>query len=207
VFCICTAVKLWRHVRHPLYRFPGPRLAAWTNFSFSVWFFSGRQPFKLLELHEKYGPVVRTAPNELSFNTAASWRDIYGTRPGHRTFIKSDFYDGGNFADQVHSIVSARDPAEHAHMRKYLSHVFSERSLKAQEGLIEEIVDEFIHQLGVYGAAEQGVDIVKWYELATFDIIGSLAFGKSFDGLKSGARCSNFLLVLRVTFLQAMIGD
>lgn len=162
-------------------------MAAWSNIPYSKWFFSGRQPYILLELHEKYGPVVRTAPNELSFNTAGSWKDIYGFRPGHKQFIKSDFYDGGSFANQAHSIVSVRDPNEHGKMRKYLNHAFSERSLKGQEDLVVELIDELISQLGVHGVEDNGVDIVNWFELATFDIIGSMAFGESFNGLRSGA--------------------
>ena len=140
----------------------------------------------ILKLHEKYGPVVRTAPNELSFNTDGSWKDIYGFRQGHLPFIKSPFYDGGSFADQAHSIVSERDPVTHGKMRKYLSHAFSDRSLKEQEDLVSDVVDEFIAQLGLNSSGEEGVDIVFWFNLTTFDIIGSLAFGESFGGLKSG---------------------
>lgn len=149
----------------------------------------GRQPFKLLELHNQYGDVVRTAPNELSFNTANAFRDIYNFRPGHQTFIKSDWYDFGPFADKAHSIVSERDPGKHGNMRKHLSHAFSDKSLKAQEPLINEVVDDFVAQIGVYGSRKGGVDIVTWFNLATFDIIGSLAFGQSFEGVKSG-QCS-----------------
>lgn len=152
----------------------------------SYWFLGRRQPYKILALHEKYGPVVRTSPNELSFSSVGSWKDIYGFRQGVGTFIKSEFYDGGSFADQAHSIVSERDPVTHGKMRKHLSHAFSDRSLKDQESLINEVVDELIMQLGIYASGEQGADIVMWFNLATFDIIGSLAFGESFGGLKSG---------------------
>jgi len=173
-------------VYHPLYKFPGPPSAAWSNALHSYTFMSGRQPYKLLDLHEKYGPVVRVAPNELSFSSAQSWKDIYGFRQGHKTFVKSPFYDGGSFADQAHSIVSERDPVEHGRMRKYLSHAFSDRSLKEQEVLVAEVVDEFIVQIGKQGTTHEGIDIVKWFNLTTFDIIGSLAFGESFEGVKSG---------------------
>ena len=71
-------------------------------------------------------------------------------------------------------------------MRKYLSHAFSERSLKEQEHLVGEIVDEFISQLGMNASGEDGANMVLWFNLTTFDIIGSLAFGESFGGLKSG---------------------
>ncbi|KAL9591972.1 MAG: hypothetical protein Q9179_007191, partial [Wetmoreana sp. 5 TL-2023] len=104
-------------------------------------------------------PVVRTAPNELSFNTAQSWKDIYDFRQGHLTFIKSDFYDGGSFADRCGSIVSERNPTVHGAMRKQLSHAFSQRSLMEQEDLISKSVDRFIAKLGEDGT--QSINIVR----------------------------------------------
>ncbi|PVH97982.1 putative cytochrome P450 [Periconia macrospinosa] len=171
---------------HPLAKFPGPKLAAVSNVSYCYWFLGGRQPFRMLELHNKYGPVVRTAPNELSFNTAKSWKDIYDFRQGHQTFVKSDFYEGGSFADQCGSIVSERDVNRHSKMRRDLSHAFSQRSLTEQEALISGVVDDFITQLGLVGAA--GVNIVDWFTMATFDIIGDLAFGETFSGIKSAQK-------------------
>lgn len=168
---------------------------------------------------------MRVAPNELSFNTAQSWRDIYEKKKGHATFIKSDFYDGGNFAAEAHSIVSVRDPDEHANMRRYLRDAFSDRSLREQEYLISEVIDRFVERIGEEGKDKSGIDIVRWFNLATFDselfglrfmcyvscvsggrsrtigegrlslrytdfglniVIGSLAFGQSFGGIKSG---------------------
>lgn len=112
---------------------------------------------------------MRVAPNELSFNTAQSWRDIYEKRKGQETFIKSDFYDGGNFAAEAHSIVSVRDPEEHAHMRRYLREAFSDRSLRDQEHLISLVIDRFIERIGEKGKDSAGIDIVMWFNLATFD--------------------------------------
>jgi hypothetical protein len=38
---------------------------------------AGRLPYKIAELHAKYGPVVRVAPTELSFNNEDAWWPIY----------------------------------------------------------------------------------------------------------------------------------
>lgn len=184
---VISATAIWKHVQDPLYRFPGPFLAAWSYLPYTYWLFSQRQPFKLTELHEKYGPVVRIAPNQLSFNTAASYQDIYGSRQGqHQTFLKSNFYDAGAFSPQAHSIITERDPIRHAKQKKYVSAAFSDKALKSQEGLINEVVDKFIKQLGVHASGEQGANLVTWFSLATFDIIGSLSFGESFGGVESG---------------------
>ena len=136
------------------------------------------------------GPVVRIAPNEVSFNSAQSWKDIYGFRQGHKTFVKSEFYDGGSFADQAHSIVSERDPTEHGKMRKFLSHAFSDRSLSEQEFLIASVIDGFIGQIGKTGP--NGLDISAAFGRLTFDIIGNLAFGTEFGGVESGLPPSIF---------------
>jgi hypothetical protein len=52
--------------------------------------------------------------------------------------------------------------------------------------LVSEVVDEFIKRLGINASGETGADIVFWFNLTIFDIIGSLAFGTSFGGLTSG---------------------
>ncbi|KAI1130843.1 cytochrome P450 [Nemania abortiva] len=172
---------------HPLSKYPGPRLAAVSNAAHSWWFLGGRQPFKLLELHEKYGPVVRTAPNDLSFNTSQSFKDIYGFRQGHKPFIKGNFYEGGTFAARgVTSIISERDPTRHGEMRRLLAHAFSLTSLKEQEELISGSIDRFI-ELVKTKTCERGevFDIAKGYERMSFDIIGDLAFGQNFGALET----------------------
>ena len=169
---------------HPLSEFPGPLLAKISNLPYSQSYMGGRQPYDLLELHERYGSVVRIAPNELSFSSAQSWKDIYGGRTLQNTFVKSTFYEGGNFANQASSIVSERDPERHRSMHKYLSAAFSDASLKEQEYLISHVIDRFIAQIGTYG--HESIDMTIWFNLMTFDIIGELAFGESFNGVESG---------------------
>jgi cytochrome P450 len=122
----------------------------------------------------------------LSFSNSKSWKDIYGFRPDHKTFVKSEFYDGGSFADQASSIVSERDPTEHGRMRKYLSHAFSDRSLMEQEEIISSVIDRFIIKVGETGTRPEGTNFSKRLEMMTFDIIGDLAFGETFGGVESG---------------------
>ncbi|RYN45628.1 hypothetical protein AA0119_g11840 [Alternaria tenuissima] len=72
-------------------------------------------------------------------------------------------------------------------MRSYLRDVFSDQYLREQESLISDIIDQFITLIGEKGSSIDGIDIVMWFNLATFDIIGSLAFGESFGGISSGS--------------------
>ena len=135
------------------------------------------------ELHDRYGPVVRVAPNQLSFSSATSWKDIYGHVPGRKQFLKGTFYEP--MPGEASNIVSTGNVGVHAAMRKDLSHGFSEAALSEQEDLIHHFVDLLIRQIGQHGVSEP-IDMVKWYNLTTFDIIGELAFGEPFGGLESG---------------------
>lgn len=143
---------------------------------------SGHNVQSIKALHDKYGPVVRVSPNQLSFCSATAWKDIYGHSPSRKTFRKGNFYEGT--AGQVRTLVSVSDPAQHAAMRKTLSHGFSASALAAQEDLIQHYVDLLIQQLRQRSGTV--VNAVKWYNFATFDIIGKLSFGEPFGALEAG---------------------
>lgn len=133
------------------------------------------------------GPVVRTAPNELSFNTAHSWRDIYGSRPDHKVLVKGKFYSGGSYAGMgTTSVVSETDPQVHRQMRGYLASSFSERSMAEQEHFVSASINAFIELVGRKSDAPGGFDMVSLLGMLTFDITGDLAFGQSFGCLENG---------------------
>ncbi|KXH53928.1 benzoate 4-monooxygenase cytochrome P450 [Colletotrichum salicis] len=93
----------------------------------------------LIASKKPQGPLFVWHPNELSFSSSSSWQEIYGVRKGIEPFIKSEFYDGGNFAAEALSTVSKRDPKKHAEMRRYLGTEFSDRSLKSQEPMVADL--------------------------------------------------------------------
>lgn len=63
---------------HPLARVPGPHLAAWTSLYKAYYIHFGDISGHTIILHQKYGNVVRIAPNELSFASIESTKVIYG---------------------------------------------------------------------------------------------------------------------------------
>lgn len=76
---------------HTLSSFPGPFLASLTNVWKAYHLWTLHLPEKLLELHEKYGEVVRVGPNDLSIRTKSSSGLIYKSG---RLMPKTKFYDG-----------------------------------------------------------------------------------------------------------------
>ncbi|KAL9120827.1 MAG: hypothetical protein Q9187_002618 [Circinaria calcarea] len=146
---------------------------------------SGQVAGNFKRLHDKYGPVVRTAPNELSFIEPSVWKTIYTQRQSrHAKFQKNYDTFHENQSDLSHSIFIA-DDADHLRMRKVLAHAFSERALREQEPLIQAHVDSLIQELYEETAKmNRQLDLVKWYNWVAFDIVADLAFGEPFDCLK-----------------------
>ena len=176
------AYNLWWH---PLARFPGPKRAAVSPF-WAMWhWLSGENLNKLCDLHNQYGSVVRIAPNQLSFCSSSSWKDVHGHKPGRKPFLKGPWYRP--FPQDHYNIVSVSNPGHHALMRKSLSHGFSSGALIAQEDRLQYFVNKFVDQIDLRFTHTAG-DMTKWYNYVTFDAIGELAFGEPFGCVESG-RC------------------
>ncbi|RDW91761.1 hypothetical protein BP5796_01155 [Coleophoma crateriformis] len=172
---------------HPLARYPGPRLAAVSNAWYGIHWLGGKYPQDVAALHQKYGDVVRVAPNELSFNRFETYKEIYG-HPGRdrAPFLKAGGPDKPN---ETVGIATTRNPQVHAQIRKNLSPAFSTKALRLQTDVVLKYVHLFVEQLSRHGTKPEGVPMQQWYVWLTFDIIGDLAFGESF-GAVAGAKTS-----------------
>jgi hypothetical protein len=63
---------------HPLRKVPGPRLASVTGLWRTARYFRGSWLDDIVALHRTYGPVVRIAPNEISFVDEPALKELYG---------------------------------------------------------------------------------------------------------------------------------
>lgn len=171
-------------VLHPLRTYPGPFLWRTTSAFSDYHTFRGTLHTKVVQFHAQYGPVVRLAPNTLTFTSSQARKEILAHFPGKEENPK----DMGGFAmpPNGHQSILLSDKETHARFRRLLSHAFSERGLKAQEGHINDHIDLLVERLSEKARAGQQVDMVDYYNMTTFDIIGDLAFGESFDCLKDG---------------------
>ena len=124
----------------------------------------------------------------MSFASVASWKAIYGhSSPGTQQPIKSEFYDiyGSGFRSLC--IGSERNPAKHQKMKKSLAAAFSTKALLEQEEIVTQTIDKFIARVYTEGrSSKRGVNLTKWFEMVSFDILGEMAFGESFGSIESG---------------------
>lgn len=66
-----------RLVLSPLSKVPGPAIAATTRLVLMYYEFTRRRRRWIHALHKKYGPIVRIAPDEISFATWDAAKEIY----------------------------------------------------------------------------------------------------------------------------------
>lgn len=132
-----------------------------------------------------YGPIVRIAPNELSFTDSSAWKPIHSHRPFQKNF---DMYYN-RIPGRPHNILVA-DDADHSRIRRIMGKAFTEMALKDQEPVVQSYIDLLIKRLHeqVKNNAIGEVDIRQWYDWTIFDIVGDLALGEPFTCLAGGEK-------------------
>lgn len=170
---------IYRLFFHPLAKYPGPLAAKLSNFYMIASAARGRATYSRYDLHQKYGKVVRTGPNELCFADVASIKDIYGQSA--EPCLKAPFFYEGFTLTGTHSVFSATNRADHARMRRLLSHGFSQQGVLQFQ---EEIVSRIERYLSIIQSSEQPVELYKLTHTLYHDIISQLSFAKSFDILQ-----------------------
>jgi cytochrome P450 len=172
---------------HPLAKYPGPRLNAISPIPAIIGLLRGRIALDVKKMHDKYGPVVRVAPTELSFNGANAWEDIYGHRQGLKNMHKDPVHVGSVDPLPGATTLTMADDHNHARQRRALAYSFSQKALLEQEHIVNGYVDIFINKLGKKADNGETFNLVDWLNFTTFDIIGDLAFGEPFGCLKDEA--------------------
>ncbi|KAI3332172.1 cytochrome P450 [Xylariaceae sp. AK1471] len=184
-FITVWSYNLWFH---PLAKFPGPMLGRASLLYRFQYTTRGTFHVAVADAHRRYGPIIRVAPNELSFATVEAWNAIYGhPAPGKKIALKGPFYEVMASGFSSKCVGTERDPKKHSIMRKMLSPAFARRELLEQEDIIASVVNKFVMILREKGGPNsEGLDMTKWFQMNTFDVLGEMAFGESFHSLDDG---------------------
>ncbi|KXT16474.1 hypothetical protein AC579_1762 [Pseudocercospora musae] len=170
----------------PLHRIPGPWYASITSIPKKyATAFQKREAHYTYSLVKRYGPFVRTGPNEVVITDPEAFKRIHriGTR-----FLKTDLYKYLNPTppgQAPYGLFQMSDPAAHAARRKLLSRGFTLNSLRTHwEGTVQERIDFAMTSMKKEARTGSEVDIFKWLPLMAGDIAAMLMFGESFNMLE-----------------------
>ncbi|KAH6721507.1 cytochrome P450 family protein [Leptodontidium sp. MPI-SDFR-AT-0119] len=174
-----AAVTFDRLVLSPLAAFPGPKLAALTNwyeFYYDV-ILQGKFTSKIQELHKKYGPIIRITPTELHIDDPDYYEQLYN-RAGKRD---KSLYFAGRFGYASDSF-STTDHERHRLRRKAMSPMFSVKKIEDFQSVVLAKVEKFCRKAGRYQDG-QVLPLSRALMALTTDIITEYSFARSYDQL------------------------
>lgn len=189
----------------PLRRYPGPVLASMTRLPRFLSVLGGQTQHDRIALHRRYGPLVRTAPDELSVASPALAREVLRAGKGFR---KTDFYAVFPPPENPDVFTETRED-KHALLKRVAGAPYSMASMKRLGAFIDDTIDELAARLAGFcstaaGAAEipaghpvggggglgvghpPSVDLGAWLHYFAFDVLGEVAFSRSFGFLAAG---------------------
>ena len=114
------------------------------------------------------------------FNSPTAYNCIYSSRANVK---KSRFYEAWTRNERYINTFMAVDRAVHDKKRKVSIQAFSDRSIQAAEDFIIKHVDRWCHMMldGDIEAWSTPRNMADWCDYLTFDILGDLCFGRSFE--------------------------
>ena len=192
VVCLCVFYQLSIYIYniyfHPFSKFPSPRFAAASSLPKIRNALKGDGVYWVVDLHQKYGEVVRIAPDELSFSGAGSFKDIYGYKTADRPRLLKDPKFHEVPGTKRHDLLSASDEA-HSRQRRLFANAFSDRALKTQEPLFLTYVDALCDKIRrqIAQDPQHKFNMVSMYNFTTFDVMGDLTFGEPLDMLENSS--------------------
>ncbi|RAK99644.1 cytochrome P450 [Aspergillus ibericus CBS 121593] len=189
--CIATGVAIWvlqlayKLLRSPLRHIPGPLYTRATRLPLKISIITGRRIYFIHNLHQRDGPVVRIAPDEVSISSLPEFKDIH--RTGSQ-YLKTPWYQEATF-DRKPGIFAMRDPKEHAARRKLLARPFAKSELRwTWEPVVRAKAQLSVSQMRGELLATRKSDLLKWWTFFATDVSGDLMFGESFGMLQLGRR-------------------
>jgi hypothetical protein len=176
-----VSIALYRILLHPLSHIPGPLIARLT----SIWLYRisyyGHEASTIDELHKKYGPVVRIAPNEVDIADGAALQPIYVKNGG---YLKNPCYKNFDI-DDFPTIFSALDPAHRAVRSKAVISMFAPAAIREGKDVIYGCVDRMVGRLEKEKAEAGGkpINVLGIFRSLALDAVTAYLFSKPYNGI------------------------
>lgn len=174
---ILASITIYRRYFHRLRSFPGPGAAALSKF-WHVWQCRRGKNYLVVEsLRQKYGPIIRTGPEEITIIDPSIPTILDG--PGN-TCDKAVWYD---FLLPEVAVNTTRNKGYHDLRRRIWDRGFSPKALATYEQRIVEYGELLAARIGELSREGRPVVVTDWFYWFTFDVMGEFAFARSFSML------------------------
>ncbi|TVY92722.1 Cytochrome P450 monooxygenase [Lachnellula willkommii] len=181
---LTLSILTYRVFFHPLRNFPGPFSAKLSNFSHVFRIFKDSRNFiEVDKLHQEYGEFVRFGPNEITTTSPDAVAILLGS--GSKC-SKAPWYDCVTYPNV--SLQLTRSRVLHDKRRRIWDRAFTMKALREYESRVRTYTNQLISVLDT--KTGQSINASLWFNFYSFDIMGDMAFGQSFDMMKSGEKHS-----------------
>ncbi|KAK5007604.1 hypothetical protein LTR16_007423, partial [Cryomyces antarcticus] len=153
---------VYQQLLHPLANVPGPFWASISRLWITKHSWDGDMHRTMISLHNKFGKLVRTGPNEVSVSDLTAIKKIYGAGT---KFRKSPWYSVWQ-GHRKFDLFAERDERLHGNQRRLISRAYAMESLKDLEPYVDDSVKHFLGKMD----EQQGrsVDMGSWVQLFAF---------------------------------------
>jgi cytochrome P450 len=184
---------------------PGPFLAKWSKLWRLYDVYQGKSHETYIGLHEKYGPLVRVAPNIVSVGDPQAIKTIYGLTGA---FPKSAFYPIQSISWQKKpqmNLFSTRDPVYHRDQKKKVAGAFSLTNLLESEAAIDSCTELFMSRLDQWASNGKPIDLGMWLQYYAFDVVGEVNFAQKLGFLETGGDVDGMIKTIEGIIAYASI--
>jgi cytochrome P450 len=179
-----TLHYLRRRYASPLRQYPGPLLASFSRLYQLLSVASGKTQLDMIALHSHYGPIVRIAPNELSFSSPEAARQLLSAGKG---FHKTPFY--GVFPPPENPDIFTETKEDvHARKKRVANPPYSMAAMQQLTPFIDDTIELLVTKLD---QSVGRVDLGAWLHFFAFDVLGEVAFSRKFGFLDQGIDVGN----------------
>ncbi|KAK5092857.1 hypothetical protein LTR70_006037 [Exophiala xenobiotica] len=177
---------LWNKYQSGLVSIPGPTTAAYTKLwrVYSVW--RGSAHLDAINLHKRYGNLVRIAPNHVSVADPKWIPVFYGTK---EDYTKSGFYPIQSISWKKKpemNLFSTRDPINHRIEKRKVGNAYALPRLLESEEAVDSCINLFTSRLDEFASQNKPVDLGAWLQYFAFDVVGELTFSQKLGFLEQG---------------------
>ncbi|PWY75020.1 cytochrome P450 [Aspergillus heteromorphus CBS 117.55] len=190
-------IFLFERLSSPVARLPGPWYTKLTSLVIKFQEFSGRRRISIHELHKEYGPVVRIAPNEVSFASLDAIREIYAS--GGSGYDKTELYDLFRQFN-TKTMFSTLDKQSHSERKRQLADRYAMSNVMRDHlSTIREHAKAFITECAT---GEKSVNVYVYLHCYALDCVTSFMFSPG--GLKSLSDKNDYELMEELTYHQSL---
>ncbi|KXS97489.1 hypothetical protein AC578_9065 [Pseudocercospora eumusae] len=190
-------------------KIPGPLAARFTSLWYTRALLHGDFEKVNLQLHKKYGPVVRLAPGYYSISDPPTIRKIYSGPPSdpNRNFDKAPWYHS-LFPPGSRTLFNEPSAVVHAQMRRWHGESYGMSFIASLERHVDECIAIFGQRIEEFCEAGRSVDLAWWIQCFAADAVGMMTYGDRFGYLDEGKDIEGMLGVVHSgTAYGAIVGS